>query len=73
MTEYIPKDKALDYLKYWKHLEAYDQIRDEQGIDIVFCNECKHNHDSTCEYAEWECNADDFCSYGERQTERSRE
>lgn len=60
-------NKFLDTLKH--------KIADAPHIDIVFCKECKH-----CEYADMKVHlwcdrqeryvyADDFCSYGERESE----
>ena len=60
-----------------------DQIDSAPSIDIVRCGECKKAHltaDGTCKYCEeWKDNngnyievyhnADDFCSYGEREGE----
>lgn len=55
--------------------------RREVGQELVRCKECKHYDDMWCNYHDVGFNADDFCSYGERdkdinvpnkqQTERS--
>ena len=30
--EYIPKSKVLELWKYWKFIEAYDQVKEMKGI-----------------------------------------
>lgn len=30
--EYIPKDKVLHLWRYWKHIEAYDQTAEMEGV-----------------------------------------
>lgn len=32
MEEYIPKSKVLDLWRYWKFIEAYDQVKEMPGI-----------------------------------------
>ncbi len=41
----ISKDKVLDLLKYWKHLEAYDDIEDMEGVDVIECKDCIYARD----------------------------
>lgn len=56
-----------------------DEVIGLDGIDIVLCKECKYWQDNNdglthpdCRWVRIEMpDADDFCSYGERQTERS--
>ena len=52
----------------------YDAVQHEPFIDIVRCGECKHwwneYGDSACMlHSDFTVNADDFCSYGEREGE----
>ena len=45
------------------------QIDDAPSIDIVRCRECTERDDDWCMYWGNVINADDFCSYGEREGE----
>lgn len=77
--EYIPKDKVLELWRYWKFIEAYDQVKAMPGIEIVRCKDCRYNYgnenncgfnpeDILCTYhASDGFDANDFCSYGERR------
>ena len=58
-----------------QELEAVlSDVRNAPSIDIVFCKECKHwwnkYGDSACMlHSDFTVDADDFCSYGEREGE----
>ena len=45
------------------------RIEDAPSIDIVRCSECTERDDDWCMYWGNVINADDFCSYGEREGE----
>lgn len=80
MSKYIKLNAAIrilwelgmplsDYESYAKQLESLPTI------DIVHCEDCKHNENTCinhgemsprCRYTNYTKFADDFCSYGER-------
>ena len=79
MSKWIDAD-ALKY--YGNHLDdEYEamyhdvqwvyryQIESAPSIDIVRCSECTERDDDWCMYWGNVINADDFCSYGEREDE----
>ena len=80
MSRYIDIDKVLMALRldhkdviYIDKNDTAKRIEKIQGIDIVRCKECKHwdTADGEC-YADrgiYFPNADDYCSYGEREGE----
>ena len=59
----------------WEELVAFaDAIAEQESIDIVRCGECKMwINEHLCQwwsrYGTVETDADDFCSYGEREGE----
>lgn len=59
-------------------IETLIELEEAPSIDICFCRDCKHwrtkyfkDGHGWCEWHINETKADDFCSYGERQTERN--
>ena len=81
MSRYIALNKVLselgldhkDYVYIDKH-EVAERIKKIPSIDIVRCKECKHwwnkYGDSACMlHSDFTVDADDFCSYGEREGE----
>lgn len=78
--EYIRKDKVLDLWRYWKHIEAYDKTVELNGIDIVYCRDCKNwtNGDDRKGICHWnrqitrQTGCFDFCSYGKRRDASDR-
>ena len=83
MSRYIDYD-ALDYrndMMHGKSSEFLDgvifmaqRIEEAQSIDIVRCGKCKHfwsyeDLPTKCIFHLSLVNADDFCSYGERETD----
>lgn len=78
--EYISKEKVLELWRYWKHIEAYDQTEDLEGVDIVFCEDCREcvekgtGVDCPSGYGYLYCtrkksvvDEDDYCSWGVRR------
>lgn len=68
--------KSLDYLLEAER-QIVDAIQSAPSIDIVRCKECKHA-EYRADHDDYECHysgcglvydADDFCSYGEREGE----
>ena len=59
----------------WEELVAFaDAIAEQEPIDIVRCGKCKYwMNEHLCQwwsrYGTIETDADDFCSYGEREGE----
>lgn len=49
--------------------EAKAWLNDAPSIDIVRCKECTERDDDWCMYWGNVINPDDFCSYGERESE----
>lgn len=57
-----------------------ESIRHDRVEDIVRCKDCKHNYNTVinhgkmhprCDFTDRALTENDFCSRGERQTERS--
>ena len=71
MAELIDKAEVLELLKYWKHLEAYDKIAAMEGINVVWCKECKWEWSRRCPPHRMGLihDASDYCSYGIRKTD----
>lgn len=74
--EYIPKDVVLELWRYWKHIEAYDQTAEMNGVEIVRCRDCKNYNAGAVEHEYERCRhhwsvvgEDDFCSFGEVRDE----
>lgn len=83
MSRYIDADHAefrLQCCGTYHGVIAFDTVKavlnDAPSIDIVRCKECKHWH----KWSDWEMfcghfdggigsDADDYCSYGEREVE----
>ena len=73
MSDYIKREDAIFVALQQPLYSVVSQIKQLEGIDIVRCKECKHwdTADGEC-YADrgiYFPNADDFCSYGEREGE----
>ena len=54
--------------------DGVEEVMQLPTIDLVRCNECKHWRSDGgaimfCEHTDFPTNADDFCSYGEREGE----
>lgn len=60
--------KSLDYLLEAER-QIVDAIQSAPSIDIVRCKECTERDDDWCMYFGNIINPDDFCSYGERESE----
>ena len=83
MSRYIDADKLnIDFYdeyeteddEYTYRYVSEHQIDDAPSIDICFCRECKmwmseHLCQWWSRYGTVETDADDFCSYGEREGE----
>ena len=79
MSRYIDADALIDRLDFCvkegmgsKIAYTFKHIVDEApSIDIVFCKECKYKDEivNYCYENDRDVNADDFCSYGEREGE----
>ena len=74
MSRYVNADALIER---WNNMSVRGRTEFDQeimvapSIDIVRCKECKYWHNKLC--ATWsqfrtiETEADDFCSYGERE------
>lgn len=69
LDDYVPRD-------YYEKVVSEMAKRNVEAADIVRCKECKwwlnKEHEDVygwCKHWLRECNADDFCSYGEREGE----
>ena len=73
MSRYIDADAFLkEYCEPYQHVyKAMSRaMADAPSIDIVRCAECvEYDGDDWCMYWQNVINADDFCSYGEREGE----
>lgn len=81
MSRYIDADKVLKELHlnhkdviYIDKRDTAKRIEKIQGIDIVRCSECKfwknkHLCATWSAFGTIETDADDYCSYGEREGE----
>ena len=62
----IPEDDCC-----YADLESFvETICESEYIDIVRCRECTERDDDWCMYFGKMINPDDFCSYGERDSEK---
>ena len=76
MSRYIDVNEFYDKMYEWVRMHG-GIIRNEMRaileavsyIDIVRCKECTERDDDWCMYWGKVINADDFCSYGEREGE----
>ncbi len=87
MSRYIEADKVLKELHlnhkdviYIDKRDTAKRIEKIPSIDIVRCKECKHNYNTAinhgkmhprCDFTDYVLKENDFCSRGERHTERS--
>jgi len=55
MSDLIERKTALEALKYYKHLEAYDVIRDAPAVDAVHGEWVETEEDWRHQMAWWEC------------------
>jgi hypothetical protein len=55
MSDYIKREDALHELRYWKHLEAYDHIRDMDGIELIECCDCRYFSEPDPPYGRMYC------------------
>ena len=76
MSRYIDADALMADLDKGLWGKDYDKvlaeaiIREAPSIDICFCKDCRYRlFGGTCEYTDIAVDADDFCSYGEREGE----
>ena len=77
MSDYIKREDAIFIALQQPLYSVVSQIKQLEGIDIVRCKECRHwvgniseddgIYEDECKWITEEApNADDFCSYGER-------
>ena len=74
MGRYIKADAVkINYIGGFKDTFEvdYDSFMNAPSIDIVRCEECKYKDEivNYCYENDRDVNADDFCSYGEREGE----
>ena len=78
MSRYIDADKAIFRMQCcgaYHGVIAFDTVKsvinDVPSIDIVRCGECKWFDDGWCNFNDSGFDADDFCSYGEKVSEKT--
>jgi hypothetical protein len=74
MMGYIKTEDAIEALYRYGFVtkETIEKnIRELPSIDLVRCKECKHKDEivNYCYENDRDVNADDFCSYGERESD----
>lgn len=65
MSDYIKREDALTAIAGL--LNVIEQVDGADAVEVVRCKNCKHNEGGTCGYSEFNIEADDYCSYGERK------